>query len=149
MPGDRSFGESGINDKLELSIEALVWHLFPILDVELLSLLDEIEPPKGVNILSYRGSHDVVLRNLGFECLRRPLSATSLGLNKSRWPTLASASLELTVDDKGRRNRRRCGLNTLTSLSLSVKDESPRDGIRNLPSSETFLLGFIETVSMF
>lgn len=53
------------------------------------------------------------------------------------------------MDDKGRRNRL-SGLNALMSLSLSVKDESPRDGIRNLPLSDAFrLLVFVEMLSIF
>lgn len=102
----------------------------------------EIDPPIGENILSYRGSHDVVLRNLVFVGLITLPSATSLGLVSSRWATLANASFELIVDDNGRRNRR-SGLNMLTSLSLSVNDESPREGICNRPLSDKIcLLGF-------
>lgn len=48
FPGVRSFGESGINDKLEFNIEFLL----PIFVVELFNLFDEIEPPNGENILS-------------------------------------------------------------------------------------------------
>lgn len=52
------------------------------------------------------------------------------------------------MDDKGRLERR-IGLNVLISLSLSVKDESPRDGIRDLPMSDTFLLLlFVESLSI-
>lgn len=89
-----------------------------------------------------------MLRNLGFVFFISVLCATSLGLVKSRWPNLVRASLELAVEDKGRRNRL-VGLNALMSLSLSVKDESPRDGIRNLPLTDAFLLlVFAETPSM-
>lgn len=107
----------------------------------------EIDPPIGENILSYRGSHDVVLRSLGFGLITL-LSATSLGLVSSRWATLANASFELIVDDNGRRNRR-WGLNTLTSLSLSVNDESPREGTCNLPLSDKLcLVGFVLMLSI-
>lgn len=143
--GDKSFGESGIKDKLEFCIEFLDAILFPIFDVELFSLLLEIDPPIGEKILSYRGSHDVVHRNRGLVGLIELLSATRRGLIKSRWPILVSASLELTVDDSG---RRRIGLKRLTSLSLSVYDESPsRDGIRNRLCGRIYLLGFSEISS--
>lgn len=149
LPCTRSFGESGIRDKFEFNIEALDSDLFAIPADELLSILDEIDTPKGEKTLSYRGSYDVVLRNLGFDCLRTPLSATSLGLVRSRWPSLDSASLELTVDDKGRRNRR-SGVKTLMSLSLSVKGESPLDCIRNLALSDACLLfGFVDPLCKF
>lgn len=52
LPGVKSFGESGIKDKLEFCIEFLEVILFPILEVELLSLLFEIDPPIGEKILS-------------------------------------------------------------------------------------------------
>lgn len=50
--GDKSFGESGINDKLEFIIEVLDGILLPIFVVEVLSLLDETDPPIGENIRS-------------------------------------------------------------------------------------------------
>lgn len=128
LAGEIIFGESGISDKLEFIIELFDTVLFTIFVVELFSLFDEIDAPNGVYILSYRGSHEVVLLSLGFDCFMIELSATSLGLVRSRWPTLASASFELTVEDTGRRNLR-SGLNMLISLSLSVKDESPRVGV--------------------
>lgn len=90
-----------------------------------------------------------MLRNLGFEGLITLLSATSLGLVSSRWATLASASFELTVEDKGRRIRL-SGLKKLTSLSLSVNDESPRDEICNRPLSDRLcLFGFAVILSRF
>lgn len=64
--GDISFGESGMSDKLEFIIEVFEDDLFTIFVVELFNLFDDIEPPIGANILSYRGSQEVVLRNLGF-----------------------------------------------------------------------------------
>lgn len=83
--GDKSFGESGISDRLEFIIEVLEGNLLPIFVVELFNLFVEIDPPIGVNIRSYRGSHDVVLRNLGLVFFMMVLWATtSLGLVRSR-----------------------------------------------------------------
>lgn len=136
------FGESGISDKLEFIIELFDTVLFTILVAALFNLFDEIDARKGVYILSYRGSHEVVLLSLGFDCFIMELSATSLGLVRSRWQTLASASFELPVEDTGRRNLR-FGLNMLMSLSLSVKDESPRVGVCRRLTLAFLLVGFV------
>lgn len=130
---------------MEFIIELFDGVLFIILVVELLSLFDEIDVPNGVYILSYRGSHEVVLLSLGFDCFIMELSATSLGLVRSRWPTLASASFELIVEDTGRRNLR-SGLNILMSISLSVKDESPRVGVCSRLMLSFLLFGFVGVV---
>lgn len=50
--GDKSFGESGISDKLEFIIEVFEGILLPIFVVELFSLFDETDPPMGENIRS-------------------------------------------------------------------------------------------------
>lgn len=148
FPGVIRLGESGISDKLDCIIEFFDGDLVAIFAIELFSLFDEIDAPNGVYILSYRGSHEVVLRSLGLDCLSIEVSATSLGLIRSRWQTLANASFELRVDDTGRRYFH-SGLNTLMSLSLSVNDESPRVEMCNLLAPVFLLFVFIGVVSKF
>lgn len=88
-----------------------------------------------------------MLLSLGFECLWGLFSVAIRGLVESLCAIRANASLELIVEDRGLLSLL-CGLNVLTSPSLSVIEESPRDDKCNL-SVAYLLFGFIGISSMF